>query len=226
MTEKENTEKQENRKNTNSLLNDLLEETRRDAELELIQLEQEQNKKKQEEEKQKAFTKKESQEKYKRELEEEKRRRAKSLQRFEERKKQKESPRPQEQTIGKEPEKTGKFPVWAAIFAGILVIGAAAVAIIMFTRPSNPPVVFNPATPEGTGKAIVYAMANIPFGPATVHYGRILTTEQVILNTTPRPYIVKPKPKKVAKRVRHHVRKHKKRVKIKVKLFSPDSIIK
>lgn len=226
MAEKNEQDNKGKRRDTNSLLSDLLEETRRDAELELIQLEQEQNRKKLEEKKHNADEEKQRKKDYQRQLEAEKRKRADALKRFEERKRQKENPRPVQAEATKEPESTGKFPVWATIVGGIVVLGVAVVAIIILTRPSNPPIVFNPPAPDGAGKAIAYAMANVPFGPSTIHYENALTTEQVILNTTPSPYIVKPKPKKVVKRVKHHVKHHKKRVKIHVKLFSPGSIIK
>jgi len=227
MAEKDNQDNQPKKRDANSLLSALLEETRRDAELELIQMEQEQNKKKQAEQKISADKEKERKKTYKQQLEAEKRKRAEALERFEERKRLKENPQLQQeaQTATKAPEPVKKIPVWAAVAGGILVLAVAGATGFMLTRPSNPPIVFNPQVPDGAGKAVNYAMSNIPFGPSAVKHGRELTVEQVILNTTPRPYIVKPKPKKVVKHVKHR-KHHKKRVKIHVKLFSPGSLIK
>ena len=196
MPEEKEDKRKPGRKDTNSLLSELLAETRLDAELEMIQ------------------------------LEEEKRKRAEALRRFEERKRKKDVPAESTQQAGTAvaPAKKRSF-TWIAV-AGGGVVAVAVVLGVLFSRPSGVPVVFNPSMPDGVGKAVNYGLSILPIGPASVKFGRQLNAEQVVLNTTPRLYVVKPKPKPKKRRVVRHHKPRNHRVRIKVKLFSPGSIIK
>ncbi len=225
MPGKDDKNQQDKRKDTTSLLSNILEDTRRDAELEMLQLQKRQQEKKAEEARRKAEEERRRREAYMRELEAEKRRRTQALRKFEDRTKQAEKAQAaaEQSTLVKQPER--RFPLWLSISAGLVAGAAVAVAVFLLTRTTAPPVVFNPPMPDGAGKAVAYAMVDIPFGPATVKHENKLTVDQIILNTPPRVYVKRPRPKHVAHRS-HRARHHKRRVKIRVKLFSPGSIIK
>jgi hypothetical protein len=214
------------KKDTNSLLTALLEETRLDAELEMIQMEERRKKEKEEQERKHREEEQRRREAYKRQLLEEKRKRTYAMKRFEKRQLAKEAPKKAEDERPSIQAQEKGVPKWALIAGGVFALAVVAVLAVVLTRPSTPPVVFNPSSPDGVGKALNYQIQPPAVGPVAVRFGRAMTPEQVVLNTSPRLYVVRPpKPKK---RVRVHKRRkpRKHRVKIKVKLFSPDSIIK